>query len=110
MWMPDLPPTLVRLLTPQLDATSAFPAVALLALVAYLAGVRSLHRRRMPWPWHRTASFVVGIATVIYVAVALGVFGTLSVDEVIDSGGRTGFADLTLASVASAAGVSTPKR
>ncbi len=29
----------------------------------------------------------LGIATVIYVAVALGVFGTLTVDEVIDSGG-----------------------
>ena len=67
MWMPELPPTLLRLLTPQLDATSAFPAVALLALVAYLAGVRSLHRRRMPWPWHRTASFTVGIVTVLLV-------------------------------------------
>ena len=29
----------------------------------------------------------LGIATTIYVAVALGVFGTLTVDEVIDSGG-----------------------
>jgi hypothetical protein len=29
----------------------------------------------------------LGIATIVYVAVALGVFGTLSVDEVIDSGG-----------------------
>ena len=29
----------------------------------------------------------LGIATVIYVAVALGVFGTLTVDEVISSGG-----------------------
>ena len=29
----------------------------------------------------------LGIATVIYVAVALGVFGTLTVQEVIDSGG-----------------------
>lgn len=29
----------------------------------------------------------LGIATVIYVAVAIGVFGTLTVDEVIDSGG-----------------------
>jgi amino acid transporter len=29
----------------------------------------------------------LGIATVVYVAVALGVFGTLAVDEVIDSGG-----------------------
>jgi amino acid transporter len=29
----------------------------------------------------------LGIATVVYVAVALGVFGTLTVDEVVDSGG-----------------------
>ncbi len=29
----------------------------------------------------------LGLATVVYVAVALGVFGTLSVDEVVDSGG-----------------------
>jgi amino acid transporter len=29
----------------------------------------------------------LGIATVVYVAVALGVFGTLAVDEVIESGG-----------------------
>ena len=29
----------------------------------------------------------LGIATVIYVAVSLGVFGTLTVQEVIDSGG-----------------------
>jgi amino acid transporter len=32
-------------------------------------------------------SLALGIATVIYVAVALGVFGTLTVDEVIASGG-----------------------
>src|SRR4051794_30512620 len=35
----------------------------------------------------RAIYLALGIATVIYVAVALGVFGTLSVDEVIDSGG-----------------------
>src|SRR4051794_33203320 len=34
----------------------------------------------------RAIYLALGIATVIYVAVALGVFGTLSVDEVIDSG------------------------
>lgn len=67
MWIPEQPPTLLRLLTPQLDATTVFPAVALLVLVAYLAGVRSLRRRRMPWPWHRTASFVSGIVTVVFV-------------------------------------------
>ncbi|GAB3317940.1 cytochrome c oxidase assembly protein [Geodermatophilus aquaeductus] len=67
MWMPEQPPTLLRLLTPQLDATSVFPAVALLTLAAYLAGVRSLHARRRQWPWYRTASFVTGIATVLLV-------------------------------------------
>lgn len=35
----------------------------------------------------RAVFLAIGIATVIYVAVALGVFGTLTVDEVIASGG-----------------------
>ena len=35
----------------------------------------------------RAMYLALGIATVIYVAVALGVFGTLTVDEVIESGG-----------------------
>ena len=35
----------------------------------------------------RALYLALGIATVIYVAVAVGVFGTLTVDEVIDSGG-----------------------
>ena len=35
----------------------------------------------------RAVYLALGIATVIYVAVALGVFGTLTVDEVIESGG-----------------------
>lgn len=35
----------------------------------------------------RAIYLALGIATVIYVAVSLGVFGTLTVDEVIDSGG-----------------------
>jgi amino acid transporter len=35
----------------------------------------------------RAIYLALGIATVIYVAVALGVFGTLTVDEVISSGG-----------------------
>ena len=35
----------------------------------------------------RAIFLALGIATVIYVAVALGVFGTLTVDEVISSGG-----------------------
>ena len=40
-------------------------------------------RRQLP----RAMYLALGIATVIYVAVALGVFGTLTVDEVIASGG-----------------------
>jgi amino acid transporter len=39
--------------------------------------------RRLP----RAIYLALGIATVVYVAVALGVFGTLTVDEVISSGG-----------------------
>ncbi|MDF2731585.1 MAG: amino acid transporter [Desertimonas sp.] len=35
----------------------------------------------------RALFLALGIATAVYVAVALGVFGTLTVDEVIDSGG-----------------------
>jgi amino acid transporter len=35
----------------------------------------------------RAVYLALGIATVVYVAVAIGVFGTLTVDEVVDSGG-----------------------
>ncbi|MBB3084440.1 APC family permease [Geodermatophilus sabuli] len=35
----------------------------------------------------RAVYLALGIATVVYVAVAVGVFGTLTVDEVVDSGG-----------------------
>lgn len=64
MDIPTEPPTLLRLFTPQFDATSVLPALALLALVAYLLGVRTLRCRGMPWPWYRTATFVAGIVTV----------------------------------------------
>jgi amino acid transporter len=40
-------------------------------------------RRELP----RAMYFALGIASIIYIAVALGVFGTLTVDEVIASGG-----------------------
>jgi amino acid transporter len=39
--------------------------------------------RQLPWAMY----LALGIATIIYVAVALGVFGTLSVEKVIESGG-----------------------
>ncbi|MFC7571307.1 cytochrome c oxidase assembly protein [Klenkia terrae] len=52
------------MLTPHLDRTSVLPAIALVALVAYLLGVWTLRRRGMRWAWYRTASFVTGIGTV----------------------------------------------
>jgi amino acid transporter len=39
--------------------------------------------RELPWAIY----LALGIATTIYLAVSLGVFGTLTVDEVVDSGG-----------------------
>ena len=39
--------------------------------------------RELPWAIY----LALGIATTIYIVVSLGVFGTLTVDEVIDSGG-----------------------
>ncbi|SDG07417.1 putative copper resistance protein D [Blastococcus aurantiacus] len=67
MHMPTEPPTLLRLLTPQFDATSVVPALAVVALAAYLLGVRTVRRRGIRWPWHRTANFVAGIVTVLLV-------------------------------------------
>ena len=67
MYMPTEPPTLLRLFTPQFDVTSLVPGLAVVALIAYLLGVRSLRRRGSRWPWHRTATFVAGILTVLLV-------------------------------------------
>lgn len=67
MRMPTEPPTLMRLLTPQFDATSVVPGLAVVALIAYLLGVRALRRRGSRWPWHRTVNFVAGIVTVLLV-------------------------------------------
>src|ERR687898_528754 len=63
-------------------------------LMRIVEGVRGRVRMRMELslrpgyastvPWLYLA---LGIATTVYVAVTLGVFGTLTVDEVIDSGG-----------------------
>jgi amino acid transporter len=43
--------------------------------------------RDAPHQLPRAMYLALGIATAIYIAVALGVFGTLTVDEVIESGG-----------------------
>jgi len=47
----------------------------------------AVHLTDPPRQLPRAVYLALGIATVIYVAVALGVFGTLTVQEVIDSGG-----------------------
>ena len=52
-------------------------------VITFTAGDLADPRRQLP----RAVYLALGIATVVYVAVALGVFGTLTVQEVIDSGG-----------------------
>ena len=62
-----------------------------LTFFAFLGfGVVTFTAKDLKRPFPRAASAIylaLGIATVIYVAVSLGVFGTLTVQEVIDSGG-----------------------
>jgi amino acid transporter len=52
-------------------------------VITFTAGDLKDPRTELP----RAVYLALGIATVVYVAVALGVFGTLTVDEVIESGG-----------------------
>lgn len=52
-------------------------------VITFTAGDMADPARQLP----RAVFLALGIATVIYTAVALGVFGTLTVDEVISSGG-----------------------
>ena len=82
---------------PDLLAASNYPSVAdfiasiALTFFAFLGfGVITFTAKDLADPAHqlpRAMYLALGIATVIYVAVALGVFGTLTVQEVIDSGG-----------------------
>ncbi|BEP14297.1 hypothetical protein acdb102_26080 [Acidothermaceae bacterium B102] len=53
--------------------------------VLYLAGVVRMHRRGDGWPWLRTASFVVGLATIVIATMAfLGVYDdTLFTDHMV---------------------------
>jgi amino acid transporter len=52
-------------------------------VITFTAGDLKDPRRQLP----RAVYLALGIATVVYVAVALGVFGTLTAEEVIASGG-----------------------
>ena len=83
-------------LDPDLLDPSGYPDFAdivsgvALTFFAFLGfGVVTFTAKDLPDPAHqlpRAMYLSLGIATVIYVAVALGVFGTLSVEEVISSG------------------------
>ena len=84
-------------MTPSLLAPSKYPpaqdiisAVALtffaflgFGIITFTAKDLARPSRQLP----RAMYLALGIATVIYVAIALGVFGTLTVDKVIASGG-----------------------
>jgi amino acid transporter len=65
--------------------------IGILTLFAFLGfGVITFTARDLadpPRQLPRAVFLALGIATVVYVAVALGVFGTLTVDEVVESGG-----------------------
>jgi amino acid transporter len=88
--------TLVNM-TPSLLAPSKYPpfqdiisSVALtffaflgFGIITFTAKDLAKPARQLP----RAMYLALGIATVIYIAIALGVFGTLSVDKVISSGG-----------------------
>jgi cytochrome c oxidase assembly factor CtaG len=67
MWMPTAAPDLSRLLAFHPQPVPVFPVGALLALIAYGAGVRRLRRSGTRWPLARTATFVLGLASVVLV-------------------------------------------
>ncbi|GAA2019716.1 APC family permease [Catenulispora yoronensis] len=84
-------------MTPSLLAFSGYPSVrqivssVALTFFAFLGfGIITFTAKDLPDPRRqlpRAMFLALGIATVIYMAIALGVFGTLSVDKVISSGG-----------------------
>jgi amino acid transporter len=84
-------------LDPKLLAFSGYPPLrdivssVALTFFAFLGfGVVTFTAKDLKDPRHelpRAMYLALGVATVVYVGVALGVFGTLTVDEVIKSGG-----------------------
>jgi len=83
-------------LDPQLLAPSGYPGIRdivssiALTFFAFLGfGVVTFTARDLADPARqlpRAMTIAIGLATLVYVAVALGVFGTLTVDEVIEAG------------------------
>jgi putative copper resistance protein D len=70
MWLPPGPPTWGRLFRLHLDTGSVLAVAAVLALLAYAAGLVRLRRSGVRWPWWRTAAFSAGAVSLF------GVTGT----------------------------------
>jgi putative copper resistance protein D len=63
--LPPRPDALQWILQWRLEILSAFVVVAL--VVVYLRWVRRLRQRGDDWPWHRTASFLVGMGMIAWI-------------------------------------------
>ena len=65
--LPELPPTLGRLLALDLGYASPLAWLTVVLAVVYLAGVLRLRRRGISWPVLRTVAFLAGCASVFHV-------------------------------------------
>jgi putative membrane protein len=65
--LPELPPTLGRLLALDLGYASPVAWLAVVLAVVYLAGVLRLRQRGIAWPVLRTVAFLAGCASVFHV-------------------------------------------
>jgi putative membrane protein len=65
--LPELPPTLGRLLSLDLGYASPVAWLALVLAAVYLLGLLRLRRRGISWPVLRTVSFLAGCASVFHV-------------------------------------------
>ena len=74
MWMPQLPPTLARLLAWHPQLVPVIPLLMAAILMLYVLGVWKLHRRGIIWPIQRTLWWTAGAASVLLVT-ATGIDG-----------------------------------
>ncbi|MGH3423897.1 MAG: cytochrome c oxidase assembly protein [Nocardioidaceae bacterium] len=72
MWMPDLPPTLARLLAVHPQPVPILPVLGVVLLGLYVAGVLRLRRRGVRWPVGRSVAWLLGIS-LLWAVTATGV-------------------------------------
>ena len=96
MWMPDVPPTLARLLAWHPQPVPVEPAACALLLLAYGLAVVRLRRRGDRWPIGRSVAWVLGVASIAAVTcTGVGVSRAVSrVPVVPGEVGRGGWAGL----------------